>query len=538
MILSESEVKNIKGLSNFEVSERLKKFGYNELPSSKKRSVFKIILEIFKEPMFILLVSCGILYLYLGNLHEALFLLGFVFLIMGITIYQESKTENALQALQDLSSPRALVIREGIQNRIAGREVMLDDIIIIKEGDRVPADAVLLWSINLSCDESLLTGESVPVRKSPAENSDLSNKKPGGEDLPFLFSGTLIVQGQGVAKIIATGTETELGKIGKALGRIREEPTLLQRETGKLVKSIFVIAVFLCLILVAIYGFSRGSWIDAILSGITLAMAMLPEEFPVVLTVFLALGAWRISKKNVLTRRISAVETLGSATVLCVDKTGTLTQNKMTVRKIFCNDKFLDITGDKNKQLPEDFHELVEYAILASKKDPFDPMEKALQELGFKALHNTEHLHNDWPMIEEYPLSKKLLALSHVWTNSEENHFVVSAKGAPESIADLCHLNENEKQAISEKVNILADSGLRVLGVAKSIFKKEVLPESQHDFDFKFVGLIGLSDPIRENCSAGYQRMLRSRHQGCHDNGRLSFDCYQYCRPDRIKKSG
>jgi len=359
MILSEEELKKISGLNESEVSERLNKNGYNELPSAKKRSVFKIMLEVFREPMFLLLVGCGVLYLLLGDLEEALMLLGFVFVVMGITIYQESKTENALKALQDLSSPRALVIRNGEQHRIPGREVVTDDIIIIKEGDRIPADALLLWALNLSIDESLLTGESVPVRKNPHENPDTLIKKPGGDDQPYIFSGTLVVAGQAAAKIIATGINTEMGKIGCALTSIEEESTPLQKETGKIVKNIFIIAVILCFTLVVIYGFTRGKWIEAILSGITLAMAMLPEEFPVVLTVFLALGAWRISKKNVLTRRISAVETLGAATVLCVDKTGTLTENKMSVKKIFCNDKIFDVAVSKNKELPEDYHELI-----------------------------------------------------------------------------------------------------------------------------------------------------------------------------------
>ncbi|MCX5635468.1 MAG: HAD-IC family P-type ATPase, partial [Planctomycetota bacterium] len=430
MILSETQLQNLKGLSEQEVSERLKTEGYNELPSTRKSGILKIIFDVAKEPMFLLLVACGAIYLLLGDIGEAAMLLGFVFVVMGITIYQEGKTERAIEALRDLSSPRALVIRDGIHKRIAGKEVVREDIIIIKEGDRIPADAVLLWSINLAADESLLTGESVPVRKMPCENIDMNSCRPGGDNLPFLYSGSLVVQGQGIARVMATGINTEMGKIGKVLHQIEPQQTLIQKEMSRVVKFIFVVAMVLCLIVVVVYGITRGDWLKGILSGITLAMALLPEEFPVVLTIFLALGAWRLSKKQVLTRKAAAVEMLGAATVLCVDKTGTLTQNKMSIKKIFSDSQFLDVRMDNNFHLPEKFHELVEYGILASKKDPFDPMEKALKELGHNTLYNTEHLHN-WPLVEEYPLSREIMALSHIWENPDGNGYVVSAKGAP-----------------------------------------------------------------------------------------------------------
>jgi Ca2+-transporting ATPase len=497
MVLSEKDIQGLKGLSEEQVRQRLKTDGYNELPSSRKHGILRIIFEVFKEPMFLLLVACGVVYWIVGDLGEAAMLLFFVFVVMGITIYQQGKTERAIEALRDLSSPRALVIRGSIHKRIAGREVVKGDIIILKEGDRVPADAVLLWGLNLSADESLLTGESVSVHKNPADNIDLASRRPGGDGLPFLYSGTLIVQGQAVAEVIETGTGTEIGKIGKALGKIKEEPTLLQKETGKVVKTFFIIAMVLCLIVVIVYGVTKHNWQQAVLSGITLAMAILPEEFPVVLTIFLALGAWRISKNGVLTRKAAAVEILGSTTVLCVDKTGTLTQNRMTVQKIFAGSEFLDVKIDKNFVLPEQFHEVVEYAILASKKDPFDPMEKALRELGSVTLNNTEHLHN-WPLVEEYPLSREIMALSHVWETPDEPGFSVSAKGAPEAIADLCHLSDEERKALAGRVEIMAKEGLRVIGVARAFFEGKTLPSSQHDFDFHFIGLIGLADPIRE----------------------------------------
>lgn len=488
MKLLTAELEKIKGLSEKEASLRLKRDGYNELPSSKRRSVLKIIFEVFKEPMFLLLVACGTIYLVLGDVAEAIMLLGFVFVIMGITIYQEGKTEKAITALRDLSSPRALVIREGLQKRISGKEVARGDIILLNEGDRVPADAKLLWGINMSADESLLTGESVPVRK---EESDL------------LYSGSLIVHGQGMAEVVSIGLDTEMGKIGKIISSLKGEKTPLQIETARLVKIVFIIASFLSILVIASYGLLRGDWLNGILSGITLAMAMLPEEFPVVLTIFLALGAWRIARKNVLTRKVSTVETLGAATVLCVDKTGTLTQNKMAIKKIYSGGDYYDVgRGSRTRQLPEKFHELIEYGILASKKDPFDPMEQALKELGHERLYDTEHIHTDWPLVEEYPISKEVTALSHVWETPDGTGYVVSAKGAPEAILDLCHTNQVDREALFKDVYAMAAEGLRVLGVAKAFFERGKLPQSQHDFEFKFVGLIGLADPIRDTVPA------------------------------------
>ena len=344
-------------------------------------------------------------------------LLGFVFVIIGITFYQEQKTERALEALRDLSSPRALVIRDGKQQRIAGREVVRDDIVLIAEGDRVPADAVLLSGSNLSVDESLLTGESVPVRKK-AWDGRLEMGRPGGDDLPFVYSGTLVVKGQGIAQVRSTGPRTEIGKIGKALQILEPEDTNLQQQTGKIVRNFAIIGLGLCVLVVVVFGLTRGDWLNGFLAGLTLAMATLPEEFPVVLTIFLALGAWRISQRKVLTRRVPAVEMLGAATVLCVDKTGTLTLNRMTVTKIAVNEQIVPVDG-KQLALPENLHEVVEYSILASPADPFDPMEKAMKELGGRTLANTEHLHKDWMLVQEYPLSEKLLAMSHVWRSPE-----------------------------------------------------------------------------------------------------------------------
>jgi Ca2+-transporting ATPase len=499
------------GLSPGEVNLKLKAEGYNELPSQDKRTIFTIALEVVREPMFLLLIACGSIYLVLGDLEEALMLLAFVFVIMGITFYQERKTEKTLDALRDLSSPRALVIRDGQQKRIAGREVVTEDIIMLKEGDRVPADAVVLSCSNLLINESLLTGESVPVRKVSCQGV-LDMHPPGGDGLPSVFSGTLVVQGQGVALVQATGLDTEMGRIGKRLQSLETEDTVLQKETRRVVLNMALAGAALCVVVVVVYGLTRLDWLQGFLAGITLAMAILPEEIPVVFTIFLALGAWRISQNNVLTRRSQAIQALGSATVLCTDKTGTITLNQMTVRELMVQGESLEV-NTQERELPEKFHPLVEYSILASQRDPFDPMEKSLKEFGNLTLQDTEHLHDEWSLIQEYPLSEELLAMSHVWRSPDGQEYLIAAKGAPEAVADLCHLPEMELKELQEQITTLADQGLRVIGVAQGRFTQKDLPGEQHDFPFQFLGLVGFLDPlrpqVREAVAECYQAGIR-----------------------------
>jgi len=484
------------GLSEIEAARRLRSEGYNELPSQKKKNILQIFFGVVREPMLLLLVGSGLVYLFLGETRDALMLISFVFVVIGITVYQERKTERTLEALRNLSSPRALVIRDGAQKRIAGREVARGDTIVLHEGDRVPADAVVMSCSNLSLDESLLTGESVPVRKTEWDGAQES-RRPGGDDLPFVYSGTLVVQGHGIAEVSRIGSHTEMGKIGRALENIRGEDTLLQKETSRIVRDFFLAGIVLCSLVIVLYGLTRGNWLGGILSGLTLGMAVLPEEFPVVLVIFLTLGAWRISRNNVLTRRAPAIETLGAASVLCVDKTGTLTLNTMKLSGLFSSRAYLWFGDDESIPVADKFHDVLEYGILASQKDPFDPIEKELKRAGELYLSGSEHIHHNWTLVKEYPLSKELFALSHVWESPDRQNYIIAAKGAPEAVADLCHFNESAKRELSGQIEMMAERGLRVLGVARAAFRKTELPDKQHDFVFEFIGLLGFSDPVR-----------------------------------------
>ena len=497
-----NDIRDIRGLSDEEAQLRFRTEGPNELPSARPRGVFAIAVEIICQPMFLLLVAGGGIYLLLGDLQEALLLLAFVFVVIGITFNQERKTENALKALQNLSSPRARVIRGGEQKRIPGREVVRGDMVIVSEGDRVPADGVVRSATSLTVDESLLTGESVPVRKREWDGAETLTQ-PGGDDEPFIYSGTLVVGGLAAIEVQNTALNTQIGKIGRSLQTLKTERTALQTQTGRLVRIIAVGGGSLAAIMVVAYGLTRGDWLQGLLAGVALAMALLPEEFPMVLTIFLALGAWRISRQQVLARRMPAVEILGSATVLCVDKTGTLTLNQMSVGELYVQGQHLPVDPSTTTQLPEPFHALVEFSILASQRDPFNPMEKAFHQFGTERLTGTEHLHGDWQLVRQYPLAPELLAMSHVWRSAEGQCSVIAAKGAPEAIADLCHLSEEERQAVAAAVARMAEQGLRVLAVAQAYFAdREDLPVGQHDFEFKLVGLVGLTDPVRPGVPA------------------------------------
>jgi Ca2+-transporting ATPase len=480
-----------EGLSEQAAAARLLSEGPNALPAAESRTAVTILLEVLREPMLAFLLVGGFLYLALGDWKEGLILFVFAMFSIGVTILQETRTERVLQSLRALSSPRAVVIRDGQRRRIAGIEVVRGDLMVVSEGERVPADAKVLEANDLLADESLLTGESVPVRKTAADpDQPCEGTQPGGEDLPCLFSGSLVVRGTAIAEVTATGLRSAIGKIGVSLGEVEREPSRLQRQTARVVRIFALVGAAVSLLTVLLYAATRGDWLQAVLAGIAIGMSMLPEELPVVLTVFMAMGAWRISKARVLTRRMAAIESLGSATVLCTDKTGTLTENRMTVAQVMLP------TGERLEASAFAIADpasqaLLHAALLASAQHPVDPMEKAFHEAGKELASGAPVL------VHAFGLRPDLLAVTHLWRVDGDPALVAAAKGAPEAIADLCAMPEDARGRLHAMVDDMASDGLRVLGVARGHWRESALPDSPREVTFEFLGLAGLADPIR-----------------------------------------
>ena len=481
----------MNGLTSTEAARRLAADGANELAQDGRRRVWQIAFEVLREPMLLMLLAAGAIYISLGDLHEALLIVVLASASIVVTIVQEARSERVLDALRDLTSPRALVLRDGLQKRIPGREVVRGDLVLLNEGDRVPADATLISCQTLEADESLLTGEVMPVRKTLAAELP-SDTRPGGDDLPFVYSGSLIVRGQGLAEVTATGARSEIGKIGKSLSGIESEPPPIQNETRRLVRVFAIGGVAISVLFTVLYGWLQSAWLNAFLGGIALSMSLLPEEFPVILTVFMVMGAWRISRAGVLTRRSAAIETLGAATVLCTDKTGTLTENRMTIADVRPADVVLGaaiVVSDRTKA-----DEVIAFGRLASQVKPFDPMEQAFhlraEELALDGVIPQDLLH-------QYPLGSGLLAMTNLW-RQPDGSMVAAAKGAPEAVAGLCRFSSDRQAMIAQSAEQMARQGMRVLGVAKAVLKGD-LPSSQHDIPFDFLGLVGLADPVRAN---------------------------------------
>ncbi len=494
-----------QGLSAAQAAEQLREQGPNALPQAKPRTGWHIAWEALSEPMTQLLLVAGGIYLVLGDVGEALMLLAFVALTLGIGFYQEVRTERALDALRDLSSPHAVVVRGGERLRIPAREVVVGDLLVLSEGDRVPADAQLVQANDLLADESLLTGESVPVRKVASASAAVGAEpaaaaRPGGDDTPWVYAGSMLVSGQGMGVVCATGVRSEMGRIGLVLADVDVQPSGLQAQMRRLVRVFGVSGVALSVAVALLHGLTLGDPLAAALAGITLAMSMLPQEFPLILTVFMAMGAWRMARQGVLVRRAAAIEALGSATVLCTDKTGTLTLNRMSVAALLTREAPWRAGGAE--PLPAACAEALGVAALASERAPIDPMEQAIHTL---ALAQGLDMHTDWVMAHEYGLSPELLAMSHVWQPTQSCEHVVAAKGAPEAIASLCHLDEATAQWVRDQAQALAEQGMRVLGVAQARLPTAVDPGAeptwpaiQHDIAFGFVALLGLQDPLRE----------------------------------------
>ena len=489
----------MSGLTAADAAIRLKSDGYNELPAGERRGAFRIAFEVLRQPMFALLLAGGAVYLILGDRMEAIVLLAFASLSVVITIVQESRSERVLEALRNLASPRAVVIRDGNRIQVAGREVVRGDLLVISEGDRVAADATMVEGDELMLDESLLTGESLPVRKA-AVAADFPLESvlavAGGEDSPHVFAGSLVVRGTAKALVRATGANSEMGKIGKDLRAIETEQPHLQRQMSWLIRDFAVAGAVAGALVILLFGFLRGSWLQAMLGGIALGMSLLPEEFPLVMTVFMAMGAWRISQARVLTRRASAIETLGATTVLCTDKTGTLTENRMTVVSLRSAAGRWD--KDTEQLPPPATQDLVDAALSASAREPSDPMDLAVHAVAKK--------HADGRLIRAYGLRPDLFAVANVISDEALHSTRVYAKGALEAIGELCRLSNDRLASVRAQVDELADRGVRVLAVARSPKiapnQAAALPDSPRGFDFEYIGLIGFADPLRPNVPA------------------------------------
>lgn len=444
------------GLTTSEAKARLAAAGPNALPTAKSETLFGLIWRVVREPILLLLIFAGSINFLLSEIADAVFLMFTVVIITGISIYQTRKSERAVLALKELTAPHAIVVRDGIEHRIPSEELVVGDLIRVREGDRVLADAELVSSSHLMLDESMLTGEPFPVGKIRGEE---------------IFSGTLVVKGYGQAVVNKTGTDAQIGIIGQSLADIEIERTNLQREIDQIVRYVAIGSVVAAVSVLGLYGLLRGNWLEAGLASVAAAMALVPEEFPIVLTVFLALGAWRLAQVNVITRHAPVIELLGTITVLCVDKTGTITTNQMS--------------------LVNTSTEVARYGLLASPPHPVDPMDKAF---GFAS-----SLDPDLLLIREYPISESILAVTQVW-ESENDQLVVAAKGSPESVALLCGFTADQIAELMREVELAAQQGFRLLGVARANYpKSQTLPEEVTLFDFEFLGLAQLRDPIRPN---------------------------------------
>ena len=466
-------------LTSAEAAERLRRDGPNRLPQPEHRQWPQVVWTVLREPMILMLVAASIVYLLLGDATEAWILMGSVFLVAALTVFQELRSERALQALRDLSSPRARVLRDGEARVIAGSEVVVGDVMLLEEGDRIPADGRLVDGRELVVDESLLSGESVPVRRTAASGV--------ADDLAQVHASTLVVGGRGTATVRATGARTAVGRIGVALRTLAPERTPLQREMRRAVALFATLGIASCLAVVALYVRAHGDWLEALLAGITLAVANIPEEFPVVLAVFLALGGWRMARHNALVRRAPAIEALGAVTVLCVDKTGTLTQNRMAVAEVVGSGS----RGALGDGAAAPLRQILSVAASACPPDSIDPMERAIFAAAAEQPSS--------PPCHEYALSSDLLATTYVRKDANADVYRIASKGAPESIASLCRLAPETLATIATDTAEMAARGLRVLAVASARWSGDLnsLPLSPRGFRFEWCGLLGLADPQR-----------------------------------------
>lgn len=485
--------KNIIGLTDTEVIASRAQFGNNEQVQKQQYKWWLALLDLFKEPMLLLLIAVAIIYFILGENSEAFFMLAAIVAVSGISFYQDNRSRKALEALEKLNEPWSTVLRNGVALQIPTREIVINDFVIAEEGNTINADGEIVHSNDFSVNESTLTGEAYAVFKS--EKTEKKN----------VFSGTLVASGLAVYKATQIGAETQIGKLGNSILNIKDQPTPLQVQIEKFVKGMAFIGIAIFLLVWGVYFWKTNDLLNSLLKGLTLAMSILPEEIPVAFTTFMALGSWRLMKEGVIVKKIRTVETLGSATVICTDKTGTITMNKMTLQSVY------DFTSnqlfEKENWNDPRAAKLIEMAMWASEPVPFDPMEKTLHQ-EYEATTNTD-TRRDFFMIHEYPLDGKPPMMTHVFQNKEGKR-IIAAKGGPEALLQVSNLNKEEKNTIQHTITTLAAKGYRILGVGYSDFSGDNFPTNQQDLPFHFMGLVVFYDPPKPNIDSVMQQFYEA----------------------------
>lgn len=485
-----------KGLSDSDVAEAKKQYGTNSWHKETHSTWLEALKGTVSEPMFVLLVACTVIYFSLGEYSEGFFMLGAIILVSGISFYQDSRSRRALEALKTYTEPLATVIRNNHITEILSEDIVIGDIIIVTEGELIPADGTVIQTNDFSVNESILTGEAFTVYKS-AQYSDSNT----------VFQGTSVASGQCVFEVTAIGQDTQLGKIGTSLGSIKVEKTPLQIQIDSFVKKMAGVGIVIFLIIWGIHYYKSQDILDSLLKGLTIAMSVLPEEIPVAFASFMALGAWRLMKKGIIVKQTQTVEALGSATVLCTDKTGTITENRMELHWVYVFET--DSIKDSDNWTDPPTLQLIQTAMFASEVSPFDPMEKAIHQAYAKITPADKRPH--FKMIHEYPLSGSPPIMTHIFAEIAQSdgispQRIVACKGAVESLIRQSVLSESDKKKIHERANFFANQGLRVLGVGRVLDTNTAFPSTQHEFSFQFLGLIGFYDPPKHNIAKVFKK--------------------------------
>lgn len=484
---------NIAGLASAQVHAAREKYGQNKTTFKKDNPFLKGLIQIVKDPMTILLMTASIIYFISGKISDGIFLASAIVLIAVISSYQKARSHNALEKLKDFTKPKCKVIRNNNVTEIKTEELVVGDSLLIEEGNAIAADGIIEYAADFSVNESILTGESMAV------NKDNSTKDK------TVYQVTTVASGLAIATITAIGGETKLGKIGKSLEQIEEEKTPLEIQIGNFVKKMAIAGAVIFVIVWMINFYNSHNILDSLLKALTLAMSVLPEEIPIAFTTFMALGAWRMMEHGIIVKQMKTVETLGSATVICIDKTGTITENKMSLAKIFTlkSQKISDVQNE----LSDDEKELISISMWASEPVPFDPMEIALHENYSKVAPKDER--PDFKLIHEYPLSGKPPMMTHIFENKSGER-IIAAKGGAEAIMAISKLSKDEKAAILHAIKVLSIEGYRILGVGRAVFKGKNYPKTQQEFEFEFVGLVAFYDPPKKNSHLVLQHFYKA----------------------------